>query len=75
MNFHDPEQSARFVVLLTGLQSRICAYLCTLLARAEDARDVLQETDLVLWKKAADYDPARPFEPWAFRFAHWQALA
>lgn len=75
MNSTDPEQSARFVALLTGMQSRLYAYLCTLLARGEDARDVLQETNVVLWKKAADYDPARPFEPWAFRFAHWQALA
>lgn len=75
MNAADPEQSARFVALLTGLQSRLYAYLCTLLARAEDARDVLQETNIVLWKKAGDYDHARPFEPWAFRFVHWQALA
>ncbi len=75
MNSADPEQSARFVTLLTGFQSRLYAYLCTLLARPEDARDVLQETNVVLWKKAADYDAARPFEPWAFRFAHWQALA
>lgn len=75
MNTSDPESTARFVQLLTGLQSRLYAYLCTLLVRAEDARDVLQETNVVLWKKSADYDPTRPFEPWAFRFAHWQALA
>ncbi len=75
MNSSDPEQSARFVALLTGMQSRLYAYLCTLLARPDDARDVLQETNVVLWKKAADYDPTRPFEPWAFRFAHWQARA
>ena len=61
--------------MLTGLQSRLYAFLCTLLARPEDARDVLQETNVVLWKKAAEYDPSLPFEPWAFRFAHWQALA
>ncbi len=75
MNSADPEQSARFVELLTGLQSRLYAYLCTLLAGADAARDVLQETNVVLWKKAAEYDAARPFEPWAFRFAHFQALA
>lgn len=75
MNPTDPDQSARFVALLTGLQSRLYAYLCTLLASADAARDVLQETNLVLWKKSADYDSARPFEPWAFRFAHFQALA
>ena len=61
--------------LLTAVQSRLYAYLCTLLANAGDARDVLQETNLVLWKKSGDYDSARPFEPWAIRFAHFQALA
>lgn len=60
---------------LTALQSRLYAYLCTLLANAGDARDVLQETNLVLWQKAGAYDFARPFEPWALRFAHFQALA
>ena len=74
MNISDPESIARFVQLLTGLQSRLYAYLCTLLVRSDDARDVLQETNVVLWKKAADYDPTRPFEPWAFRFGldHWE---
>lgn len=61
--------------MLTALQSRLYAYLCTLLANAGDARDVLQETNLVLWKKADGYDFTRPFEPWAIRFAHFQALA
>lgn len=75
MNPNDLEKETRFVALLTGLQSRLYAYLCTLLASPDAARDVLQETNVVLWKKSADYDPARPFEPWAFRFAHFQALA
>ncbi len=75
MNIPDPESTAHFVQLLTGMQSRLYAYLCTLLARPEDARDALQETNLVLWKKVSEYDPKRPFEAWAFRFAHFQALA
>ncbi len=75
MNLADPEQSARFVQLLTGMQSRLYAYLCTLLGRSHEARDVLQETNLVLWKKAADFDAARPFEAWAIQFARFQAMA
>jgi len=34
---------------------------------AADADDVLQETNLVLWRKTADFDPAREFMPWAMR--------
>jgi RNA polymerase sigma-70 factor (ECF subfamily) len=39
------------------------------------ARDVLQETNLVLWDKSQEYDPARPFLPWAYRIAYMQTLA
>lgn len=34
-----------------------------------DARDVVQESLIALWKKRAQYDPAFPFVPWACRFA------
>jgi RNA polymerase sigma-70 factor (ECF subfamily) len=35
----------------------------------------LQETNLVLWDKSHEYDPSRPFLPWAYRIAHFQVLA
>jgi RNA polymerase sigma-70 factor (ECF subfamily) len=61
--------------LLTGTQSRLYAYICTLIGGTAGARDVLQETNLVLWDKADAYDPARPFLPWAYRVAYLQVLA
>lgn len=64
-----------FVQTLTGVQSRLYAYICTLLGEAASARDVLQDTNLALWDKAQDYDPARPFLPWAYRVAYIQVLA
>jgi RNA polymerase sigma-70 factor (ECF subfamily) len=63
------------VQLLTGTQSRLYAYICSLMGAAAGARDVLQETNLVLWDKAQEYDPARPFLPWAYRFAYLQVQA
>jgi len=42
---------------------------------ASDVDDVLQETNLVLWRKRSDYDPDRPFANWACRIAHYQALS
>jgi RNA polymerase sigma-70 factor (ECF subfamily) len=61
--------------LLTGMQSRLYAYICSLIVDSAGAFDVLQETNLVLWDKADEYDPARPFKPWAFRIAYLQVLA
>lgn len=40
-----------------------------------DVDDVLQETNLVLWRKRSEYDPDRPFASWACRIAHLQALS
>jgi RNA polymerase sigma-70 factor (ECF subfamily) len=61
--------------LLTGSQSQLYAYICTLTGGSSGARDVLQETNLALWDKAQEYDPSRPFLPWAYRMAYLQVLA
>lgn len=44
-----------FVYQRTDWQYRLFGYLVTLLASLHDARDVLQETNLVLWRKMSDF--------------------
>ena len=68
-------RSTEFVQLLTGLQSRLYAYICTLVVDATGALDVLQETNVALWLNAHEYDPERPFAPWAYQVAYLQVLA
>lgn len=68
-------RGAEFMRLLTGCQSQLYAYLCSLTGNATTAQNVLQEANLVLWEKAADYDPSRPFLPWAYTFAYMQVMA
>jgi RNA polymerase sigma-70 factor (ECF subfamily) len=60
---------------LTNHQSALYAAVVVLLGSAEGAQDVLQETNAALLAKAGEYDPARPFVPWAMAFARFQALA
>ncbi len=60
---------------LTGAQSHLYSFICSLMAGTRDARDVLQETNAVLWKKASDYDPDRDFLTWAYTFARYQVMA
>ena len=67
-----PEGFARH---LTAAQSQLYACICALLGGTRDARDVLQETNMVLWRKAAEYDPERDFLAWAYSFARFQVLA
>jgi RNA polymerase sigma-70 factor (ECF subfamily) len=45
------------------------------LGSTRDARDVLQETNAVLWRKAGDYEPGRDFLTWAYTFARYQVMA
>jgi len=58
-----------------GLQRQLYAYILTLLADTEAADDVLQETNLVLCRKMAEFAEGASFEAWAFRIARIQCLA
>ena len=66
---------AAFIADVTRAQRSLYAFIFTLVRNAADADDVLQETNLVLWKKAAEFDRTRAFMPWAMRIAQLQSLA
>lgn len=63
-----------FVRLWTRSQPEVRRYVFMLVPRAADADDVLQETSARLWEKFSEYDPERPFVPWAIRFAYLEVL-
>ncbi len=67
--------SAVFLEGVTKAQRSLHAFIVSILRNAVDADDVLQETNLVLWRKATEFDPSRPFMPWALRIAQLQAMA
>jgi RNA polymerase sigma-70 factor (ECF subfamily) len=68
------ERTELLVRLLSRHQEDLFRYIFALLPHEEDARDVLQETSVALYRKLAEYDPAKPFLPWAYRFAHLEVL-
>ncbi len=67
--------SAEFVTQITRVQRQLHAFILSMVWNATDADDVLQQTNLVLWEKSAEFDASRPFLPWAMQFAQWQAMA
>jgi RNA polymerase sigma-70 factor (ECF subfamily) len=69
----NPEE--RMVGWIAGHQAALHRYILSLLPDRGLADDVLQETNLVLWRKAAEYDPAQPFLAWAFGMARFQVMA
>ena len=67
--------SAEFVREITRVQRHLHAFILSMVWNPIEADDVLQETNLVLWQKAAEFDSSRDFLPWAMRFAQLQAMA
>lgn len=75
MATHPQDSQENLIALITRHQAALHAYILGLLPNRSRADDVLQETNLVLWRKAADYDPSKPFLPWACGIARFQVKA
>ena len=67
-------QTEALVRLLMKHQEDLFRYIFSLLPHEEDARDVLQETSVSLYRKFGDYDSAKPFLAWAYGFAYLEVL-
>lgn len=59
----------QFLRLFLEAERELLRYVMALVPNVSDARDVVQETAVALWNAIEKYDPARPFTPWACRFA------
>ncbi len=74
----DQEQvglTPEFVQRLTACQSALYAFIVSIMGGVEQANDVLQETNLKLCKRAAEYDVDQPFLRWAYVFARFEVMA
>ena len=67
--------SDAFVTQITACQSRLYAYILTLTGDREQAREILQEANLVIWRKADQFEEGTNFIAWAFQIARYQVLA
>jgi RNA polymerase sigma-70 factor (ECF subfamily) len=70
----DPAPSEHFVRELTRCQNGVFAYILSLVGNPDVARDIQQETNVVLWRKAAEFKEASNFMPWALGIARMQVL-
>jgi RNA polymerase sigma-70 factor (ECF subfamily) len=59
----------RFTRLLIQHEPAILRHVMVAVPNRADARDVLQECSVALWRNFADYNPERPFLNWALGFA------
>ncbi len=66
--------SEAFVREMTDVQGEIFGYIYMLLGDLHDARDVLQETNLVLLRKMNDFEEGSNFRAWSKRCAYFECL-
>lgn len=66
--------SEAFIELLTGAQTSVFAYILSLCHDRARAQDILQETNLTIWRKADDYEEGTHFTAWACRIAYFHVL-
>ena len=71
----DVNTSEDFVELMTQFQGRMYAYILSLIANPDAANDILQETNLVLWRKSTEFQLGTNFKAWSFRIANFQVMA
>ena len=64
----------RFAQLLATCQRRGFLYALGLVHNSADAEEILQETNLVLWRKFDQYEPGTEFARWACRIAYYEVL-
>lgn len=70
----EPLVTAQYAAQLTDCQSRLYAYIASLMGDREQAMDVLQETNRILLEKAAAFEPGSNFIAWAFAIARFEVL-
>ena len=68
-------QDISFTGHLDSHQSRLLAYLLALTGNRTEAADLLQMTNLVLWRKADRFEEGTSFSAWAFQVARYEYLS
>lgn len=68
----DPSRQAQFTRHFSECERALQAFAFSLVPNRADADDIVQEALQSLWEKFEDYDPDRPFLPWANRFVYRQ---
>lgn len=69
------KEQQELIDLITEFQGRLFGFLFSILGHPDQANEVLQETNLVLWKKSSEFQLGTNFKAWSFRIASLQAMA
>lgn len=68
-------EDAVFDRLVTEHQQRIYYFIRSMVFNPEDAKDTLQDVNMVLYRKKENYEPGTNFKAWAFTIARFECLS
>lgn len=71
----DRDDHDQFLRLFVANEEALRGFVRSLVPTLEDAREVMQETAAVLWRKFGELDSPEDFRRWAFGVARFEALA
>jgi RNA polymerase sigma-70 factor (ECF subfamily) len=69
------EISLSFDELLTVFQPRLYFFIRSMVFNPDDARDVLQDVNMVILRKKATFEPGSDFKSWTFAIARFECLS
>lgn len=72
MTQNDTDKMKIVSLRLIGAQEMLRGFILAVTMDAQATDDILSATNSYILEHAADYDPARPFAPWAKSAAWWQ---
>ena len=71
----DSNQHDEFVLRVINAQTRMYAYILSLVLDRDRARDILQQTNLVMLQKESEFEHGTNFLAWAYKVAFYEVLA
>ncbi len=75
MNHPERKQHNQFLRLYVDNEESLRGYVRSLLPTLDDAREVMQNTAAILWKKFDQLDDPKNFRKWAFGVARFEVLS
>jgi RNA polymerase sigma-70 factor, ECF subfamily len=67
-----PDDHARFTRLLIQHEPQLLRCVLVAVPNRADARDIMHECSVALWRRFSEYDVERPFVPWALGFVRME---
>jgi len=70
----EDDVSAIVVRELTDHQTAMLAFIRALMPGSSGARDLLQEVNIILWQKRAQFQPGSSFKAWSFQVIRYHLM-